>query len=308
MKHTIKRLLISGLTFTAALNGIGTGIFIKAFGRKKQSPGRHSAWLSEHPCEEAEQKSCDGLRLFARIFMPRDAQSTKEAPTIILCVHGYHSDGIGDFAPFVPFYTSNGYIVCLVDDRAHGQSEGRFIGFGFQDRYDCLTWIDYLVKRYGSSCRIFLHGISMGGAAVLSCCDSRRLPPQVCGIISDCAFTSGREQIAHIIQARMHLPAFPMLQIFNRVCRLMGGYDLNAIAPIRHVRRSRVPILFIHGDKDRFVPTTMVYRLYHACRCQKQLLIVRGAGHALSREKEPAVYEKAVQNFLARCLAGRKPT
>ena len=258
---------------------------------------------TDAPYEKIFLTSYDGLKLFGRLFVPEAAKKNPDAPTIILCIHGYHSDGLGDFAPFIPFYTDHGNILCLVDDRAHGQSSGHFIGFGYHDRFDCLTWVNYLVRRFGGNCRIFLHGISMGGATVLSCCDARRLPPQVKGIISDCAYSSGWEQIAHVLQARIHLPAFLLLPVFNKICQAVGGYDLKRISPIRHVRHSRVPILFIHGDSDHFVPTTMVYKLYHACHCKKQLLIVQGAGHALSYQKEPKTYEKAVLAFIARCLS-----
>ena len=115
----------------------------------------------------------------------------------------------------------------------------------------------------------------MGAATVLSCCNAKQLPSQVKGIISDCAFSSGWEQVAHVMKSRLHLPAFPLLSVYNKVCQAMGGYNLKDISPVDCVKDSKVPILFIHGDEDHFVPTSMVYRLYHACKGHKQLLIVR---------------------------------
>ncbi|HIR00112.1 MAG TPA: alpha/beta hydrolase [Candidatus Scybalocola faecavium] len=280
-------------------------------------------WLDHLPFEELHIKSYDGLRLYGRLYLPQgstrsdahsktmdvqasqpcsntDASSSNKT-TIILCIHGYHSDGIGDFAPFAPFYLKNKYIFCLVDDRAHGQSEGKYIGFGYHDRYDCLAWANELVRRFGNRCEIFLHGISMGAATVLSCCNAKQLPSQVKGIISDCAFSSGWEQVAHVMKSRLHLPAFPLLSVYNKVCQAMGGYNLKDISPVDCVKDSKVPILFIHGDEDHFVPTSMVYRLYHACKGHKQLLIVRGAAHAMSYLVDPKAYQQAFKDFIKRC-------
>ena len=319
VQTTAKRFCIAGLTVTAAMSTACTYIFLRAFGRKKaeeareKTPPAHTPlgkyaamlkekkeWLNKLPCEEIRLKSYDGLTLYGRLYLPR--QEPAHPSRIILCVHGYHSDGPGDFAPFAPFYTQNGDIFCLVDDRAHGKSDGKYIGFGYHDRYDCLTWLDYLSKRFGNDLPVFLHGISMGAATVLSCCDSKKLPPQVCGIISDCAYSSGWEQVAHVMQSQMHLPSFPMLQIYNKVCQAMGGYSLKDISPIRHVQGSKVPILFIHGDADHFVPTAMVYKLYHACKGQKRLLIIHDAAHALSYFTDPASYEKAFNDFTHKCM------
>ncbi len=324
-----KKFFAAGLTVTAIMNAACTYIFMKAFGRKKEelsstapckkntkASGKKSKtaqkdqekyaafinkkkeWLSQRSCEEIHLKSYDGLCLYGRLYVPGQAALIAPSPTVILCIHGYHSDGPGDFAAFAPFYTEQGYIFCLVDDRAHGKSEGKYIGFGYHDRFDCLAWTNYLSKRFGPDCQIYLHGISMGAATVLSCCDSKHLPHQVRGIISDCAYSSGWDQVAHVMQFKMHLPAFPMLPIYNKVCKALGGYSLKDISPISHVRQSKVPILFIHGDADHFVPTTMVYKLYHASKCQKRLLTVHGAAHALSYLVDPKSYERAFKDFI----------
>ncbi len=313
----------TGIIFLAAascMNAFCTYIFVKAFGRKKETSRTHKKkknsareqkmadsiearkrWLKKRPFEEVRIRSYDGLKLYGRLYIPSFKDNIPEKPVIILCIHGYHSDGIGDFAPFAPFYAKNNFIFCLVDDRAHGQSEGKYIGFGYHDRYDCISWTEYLVKRFGSSCCIYLHGISMGAATVLSCCSARQLPPQVRGVISDCAFSSGWDQVAHVLRTHMHLPAFPLLSVYNKICQAMGGYNLKHINPVNCVKSSKVPILFIHGDEDHFVPTSMVYRLYHACKGHKQLLIVRGAAHAMAYLTDPRAYQKAFLDFIKRC-------
>ena len=198
MKKAIKRLCIAGLTSAASMNIICAGIFINAFGRKREKRVfmQSSRKRTDAPYEKIFLTSYDGLKLFGRLFVPEAAKKNPDAPTIILCIHGYHSDGLGDFAPFIPFYTDHGNILCLVDDRAHGQSSGHFIGFGYHDRFDCLTWVNYLVRRFGGtagfSCTVSPWAEQRCFPAVMPAA----LPPQVKGIISDCAYSSGWEQIA----------------------------------------------------------------------------------------------------------------
>lgn len=323
MKQIIKHLCMAFLAITAVINAACTCIFIKAFGRKKEAAARKNRRLKNKSddcdqrmdkfkkllqkkcCEEVHLKSYDGLDLCGRLYMPDN--SVSENIHIFLCIHGYHSDGIGDFAPFTPYLEKHGYIYCLVDDRAHGKSEGKYIGFGYHDLFDCMVWIKYLSQRFGPDCSIYLHGISMGASTVLSCCDSKKLPSQVRGIISDCAYSSGWEQLAHILQSRLHIPAFPVLQIYNKICKALGGYNLKDISPLRHVARSKVPILFIHGDSDHFVPTSMVYKLYHACKGPKRLLVIHNAAHAQSYLTDPASYEKALDDFIWTCEHTKNP-
>lgn len=335
-KKILQRAGMLGLSVTALINAVCTYIFFQAFGRKNERSFRlHSkkssslqekkydawlssrkTWLSHQPFEEVFLNAYDGLRLYGRLYSPQDPQasekdcaqssssrkSSKEPATILLCIHGYHSDGINDFAIFTPFYKKKNLTFCLVDDRAHGRSDGHYIGFSFHDRYDCLTWANYLANRFGPDCRIFLHGLSMGAATVLSCSNSDHLPSQVKGIISDAAFSSGWDQVAHVMRVRLHIPVFPMLLFYDKICRAIGGYSLKYIRPVDCVRHSRVPILFIHGDADNFVPTSMAYKLYNACSGPKQLLIVPGAAHIMSYITDPKAYQRAFTSFIKKCI------
>lgn len=263
----------------------------------------HRKWLNQQPMEEVYIKSFDGLSLYGRLYIPEDLSEEENPKTIILCVHGYQTDGPTDFAPFAPFYKKNHFIYCLIDHRAHGKSEGKYIGLSYQEKFDVLKWANFLVKRFGSDCQIYLHGVSMGGSTVLSCCDQETLPPQVKGIISDCAFSNGWTESTLISKNFLHLPPFPLLYVFNGICKKRAGYDIRDISPIDAVAASKVPILFIHGDRDRFVPTKMSYQLYHACRSPKQLLIIHGASHMHCYKTDPDSYEKAFLEFIEKTQA-----
>ena len=182
----------------------------------------------------------------------------------------------------------------LPDDRAHGLSEGQFITMGVKDRLDCLDWCRYLAERFGPDCRILLHGVSMGGATVVSASGEEGLPSQVMGVVSDCGFTSVDEAFSAQIRSMYHIsPAFPLM-----VCRWFAkhkaGFDFGEARPIDQVRKARVPMLFAQGVDDILVPQDMAKRLYEACPARKELLLVEHANHAESIAVDPEGYHAAM--------------
>lgn len=248
-------------------------------------------WLQEQPGEEVWITSRDGLSLYGKFFPCGDSKKT------VICFHGYTSEGINDYSTLAKFYLKNGFNLLLVDQRAHGQSEGTYIGFGCLDRFDAKDWIDYVVRRQGEDCRILLHGDSMGAATVLMTA-GLELPPQVKAAVSDCAFTSAWDVFSAVLKNMYHLPPFPIMQIANQMVKKRAGYELDECNARNEVGRTRLPILFIHGAEDSFVPCSMVHELYDACRSEKRLVIVEGAGHVESCYKNPEKYEEAVSSFI----------
>lgn len=248
-------------------------------------------WLAQKEQEDVYITSDDGLRLHGTFF-PCDGSNKA-----VICFHGYTSEGLNDFSSIAKFYMEQGFNLMVVDERAHGKSEGTYIGFGCLDRRDGALWTKYVVNRLGEDCRIMLHGISMGGATVLMS-TGLDLPTQVKAVVSDCAFTSAWEVFSHVLKTMYHIPAFPMMQIADRMARQEAGYGLDECNAREEVKKSSVPILFIHGDADTFVPCSMVYELYEACRTPKELLVIKGASHAEAYYKEPDSYEHAVSRLI----------
>lgn len=241
--------------------------------------------------EDVYQQSCDGLRLHA-IYLPQGSE--KE---IAICFHGYTGQASSDFSGLSDYYLNRGISMLLVDQRAHGQSEGEYIGFGCLDRIDARAWIDWVVNRCGEDIKIILHGISMGASTVLMT-SGLNLPKQVKGIISDCAFTSPKEVFTHVLHSMYHIPAFPMMQITDYVNRQKAGYGLDECNAAREVRKAQVPILLIHGDADTFVPCSMCEEIEQNCASKVTKLIVEGAAHAESYYKDMPAYEHAMTEFL----------
>lgn len=260
----------------------------------------HLKWFdSQHP-QTVHIVSEDSLKLSA-YYIP----APKPTKNFLLAIHGYRCNGREEYAIFSPFYHHDmNFNLLIPDDRAHGRSEGKYIGFGCLDRKDCLAWCRYITKTFGNDCRIFLHGVSMGASTVLAASGDPALLPQIKGIIADCGFSRGWDELKYILKKTYHLPSFPLLNLFDRICRAKAGYSTKEYSPIEQVVHSRVPILFIHGDEDDFVPTPMAYALYDACASQdKELWIVHGAAHARSYYTDQKGYELRVHRFICKHMS-----
>ena len=218
---------------------------------------------------------------------------------VVIAVHGYNSYGMFDMSSVVPFFRGMGYNVIIVDDRAHGKSEGKYIGFGWLDRMDVLNWCRYAKERFGKNCEILLHGVSMGAATVLMTCGESALPRQVKGVIADCPFAGAYEEFGYMMRSNYRIPGRPLLYFASMVCKLRAGYTFGQCSTIRAVKNIRIPVLFIHGTKDTFVPPYMTKRMYKACRSkQKYLYLCPEATHCYSAFQDMDTYVRHVTDFV----------
>jgi fermentation-respiration switch protein FrsA (DUF1100 family) len=208
-------------------------------------------------------------------------------------------------AEFARFYHNEGFDGFLADARGHGDSEGKYIGMGWLDRIDYLQWLDLLIHRLGADGRIILHGVSMGAATVMML-SGEALPYQVKGIIEDCGYTSVFDEFRMQIKRLFHLPPFPILYLDGLICRFFAGYGFREASALEQVQKAQVPMLFVHGKKDRFIPPQMAVQLYRAATVTKELWLVPNAGHARSYYYEPALYQKKIRDFCAYCFASDK--
>lgn len=244
----------------------------------------------KQPHEDIYVQSQDKLKLHATFFPREDNKK------VVICFHGYTSQGMSDYIGLSDYYMKNGYSMLLPDARAHGQSEGDYVGFGCLDRWDALEWIKWVIKECGEDVKILLHGTSMGGATVLMT-SALKLPKQVKGVISDCAFTSPKYVFTHVLRNMYHLPAFPVIQISDCMNRRRAGYGMDECNAAREIRKTRIPVLMIHGDADTFVPVSMCHEIYDNCIAPRRKLIIKGAAHAESYYKDTKAYETALDEF-----------
>ena len=211
-------------------------------------------------------------------------------------------DGLGGYT----LCTKLGYNVLLPDQRAHGYSGGHTITMGVKERYDARDWAVWARSHFGPEVPIFLMGVSMGAATVLLAA-GLNLPDNVCGIVADCGYTSPREITRKCLPE--YLPGFPLgptYAIGRLGAILFGHFDPEDADCTDAAAHSKVPIFFVHGDADDFVPYEMGRRNYEVCRAKgKRFLTVHGAEHAVSYYHDNTAYTKECTDFLQDCLTRR---
>ena len=252
---------------------------------------REIQWFSQQDTEDLSLHSRDGLRLRATYLEAPHAKAC-----VLLC-HGFRSSGLIDFSLVLRLFYENRCSVLLIDQRAHGRSEGRYIGYGILERYDCQQWAWFLHAKLGGRLPIFLEGISMGAATVMMASELP-LPSSVAGVIADCGYNSPWDELRHCIRRWYRLPAFPVLHLTDIACRLTAGYSLKDVSSAQALANSRLPVLFIHGTGDNFVPADMTAENYAAAMGEKRTVIVEGADHGFSYVEDRERCRKEVLDFI----------
>lgn len=246
--------------------------------------------LKNNSFKNVEITAHDGERLIGHFY------ECENAERVIIAMHGWRSSWHRDFGMISKFWHKNGCSVLYVEQRGQCNSGGEYMGFGMVERFDCLDWISKINEITESELPIYLAGISMGAATVLMA-SGLDLPKNVAGIMADCGYTSPHEIWKHVVKNNLHLSYGIMGVIADDMCRKKINVGSKDCSTIEALRSCRVPVLFIHGSDDRFVPVEMTYENYKVCQAPKKLLIVPGAGHGKSYLKEPERYEETVLSF-----------
>ena len=252
------------------------------------------AWMKaakQLPQEDISIESFDGLTLWGTYF-----EYAPGAPIEIL-FHGYRGHANREMSGAVRRCHSLGHSALIVDQRACGRSGGHVITFGVNESRDCLKWIDYVTNRWPAS-KIILAGVSMGAGTVVMA-SGRGLPENVIGILADCGYTSPADIIKKVISVDLKLPAdlaYPFVQLGARV---FGGFNIDELSPLESARNTKVPILFIHGGKDTFVPCDMSVRCHEANPTDTRLHIIPEAGHGLAYPVDQEGYIQVAREFFS---------
>lgn len=248
--------------------------------------------FSKNP-EDVSLKARDGL-LLKGYFLPAAKPSNK----LVVFSHGYNNFGLGEFGGFIKFYHEDlNYHILLPDQRSHGRSEGKHIGFAALEWQDILDWADVYVKRLGPDTQVVLHGVSMGAATVMNC-NVHNPPDYIKCIVEDCGYTNGYEMICLSGKRDLHINIPPCYWVLAMFYRIFSGKSLKKDSdPYGNIAKFSKPTLFIHGADDAFVPTEMGVRCYEAASVPKDLLLVDGAAHAMSYFIDQAAYESKLRDW-----------
>lgn len=251
--------------------------------------------LQTLPHQSVSITSFDGLTLYGNYY-----ECEKGAP-IELIFHGYRGSCKRDLSGGVYRCFALKHNALLVDHRGSGKSEGKTISFGVLESRDCASWVEYILKEINPDAKIIIAGISMGASTVLSA-TALPLPKNVVGVLADCGYSSAEEIIKKVIK-EMKLPPKLMYPFVKLGAKIFGKFDLEERPPIKAMKNCTLPVLFVHGDTDLFVPVEMSKETYAVCRAPKRLLIVKNAGHGLSFLVDEESYLRAVEEFFTPLLS-----
>ncbi len=249
-------------------------------------------WNLRLQYEDVSITSRDGLLLMGN-YLPAEEEAVRN----MVLVHGYHSTGFKDFAGLLRYYHKDSNVL-LIEQRAHRRSEGKYITMGIRESEDVALWCEFMNEKAGSDLPMYLHGVSMGGASV-AMAEGEALPDNVKGIIDDCGFTDPYDIAVEVARTYSNGSTIPLMPLVNRFARKKAGIDLREKSAPKILADAKIPILFVHGTWDRFVPPHMGIRNYHACAAPKKICLVDEATHAMSFLKDPDKYTAAIEDLFA---------
>lgn len=274
----------------ANLGDVETSSYLKPY-IEKLRPGID--FIDNHPFEEVSILSFDGLKLYGRYY-------TNNSDKTVILVHGYRSNGKHDFSGALKFYYDYGFNVLLIDQRSHGKSEGKLITFGVKESFDVRDWAEFLNKKYNPK-YIVLSGVSMGGGTVVFAL-KRGLPQNVKCVIADCGFTSPEAIIRKVGYDRFKINAKFYMPFLNAMTHIFGGFSIYETTPDA-LKNNKIPIVFIHGEKDNFVPVEMSRESLKAAGKYGSGIFVKEADHGLSYLVETERVTREITAFLEKNLA-----
>ena len=291
----MKKLITAVIAFIAVCTAAAVYLerkYIRTSGRNKALgvTKENNEWIANTNHEETYMIARDGVCLHGIVF-------DNGSDNWILAVHGYDSD-LRAMAGNARRFIEAGYSVFLPDMRSFGMSGDTHTTMGYLEKYDVSDWINKLMSEYKVK-SIVLYGISMGAATVMLTA-GETLPDTVKAVVEDCGYSSVREEYEYQMKRLVHLPPYPILWICDLITRYKKGWSLlNDCNCVNAVKRTQVPVLFIHGASDTFVPFYMQDKLYNACgRPDKEKLVIPGADHAEAEKKDPELYWKTVLAFI----------
>ena len=264
-------------------------------GKRKPDPLKEYI-LSE--CDRLEKTDFERVTVTAKdgTLLAGRYYPAEEPKRMIVAMHGWRGTWASGFGALFEFFHDNGCSVLYVDQRGQGESGGDYMGFGTLENYDCLTWVNWLNERNGTDLPVYLIGVSMGATSVLMC-EELDMPENVHGIIADCGFTSANEIWKHVVEKNLHISYKKREKRANELCRQRLGRNADSYSTVDALSKGNIPVLFIHGGDDTFVPVDMTFENFRACKAPKRLLIIPGAPHARSSWIEPEKYENELLAF-----------
>lgn len=259
---------------------------------KKRIKEQRRIWF-ESSQKDVYTISSDNFKLHAHLI-------NNNSNVYVIIVHPYEARG-SYMKYFIEKFYNIGFNILAIDLRTHGESEGKIYSLGYLERLDVLAWIKYINDNYNNS-KIILYGISMGANAVMMCCNEDGTN-NVKVIIEDAGFTNAYEQLKRRLDMAYKFSFLPIVEATSLMSKIRLGFSFKDIDVKKRVAMSKIPILFIHGDKDELVDYNMVNKLYDACSSEKEKLIIKDGNHISAVFSNEDLYWNTIKNFISKYIS-----
>ena len=279
---------------------IAFGLWFSAYslGIWRQTLEQARAWQADHydlSWYDALQKADytvsgeDGYALHAQLI-----ENPNPSDRYMLLSHGYTDNRYGSLK-YAKLYLELGFNVIVYDLRGHGENEATYCTYSARERKDLRALIADSRSRYGDMALFGLHGESLGAATSVAVLEYR---PQVDFVVADCGFSNIRDVLVGGLKSA-HLPG-GLVDVTSLFAKLRYGYGYGDMRPIDSLRDNVIPILFIHGAADSFIPPSHSEAMSEATRGYSEVHLIEDAGHAESVLTNPEAYRRIVERFIAR--------
>lgn len=254
-------------------------------------------WIKESISDNVCIQSDDGLKLHASLINVQNAKG------VVIIFHGYRSFGARDFCQQLPILHQAGYNIMLIDQRSHGQSEGKYIYYGTKEYKDALLWRKKASEIYGNELPIAFFGLSMGAATVLMASgEIDKDDTQVKCVIADCPFYDTYGIIKHVLWKYNKIYPQPIIHFVKFWCRFLADFNMESPSCAEQAKKSSLPFLIFHGKEDKFVPTECSVRLADELGESAKLVLIDEARHAEAIYYSKELYKKELLDFLAKYM------
>ncbi len=303
-KHTLLKVIgVTAAAGAAAYGGFGYLVFRNAFDlqhsaiygnttKKMLTDSERREWFAHSVRDDEFLESYDGLKLHALRLT-----NHPEAHKWIILIPGVGSFS-GDMMDYMYEADHRDCNVLAIDQRGCGMSSGKYTGLGWNEHYDLISWINYLLN-IDPIAKIALVGQDAGAAAVMNAVGDY-IPSNVLCAVEDSGFSGVKEMILHGIRSNCKMDGRPFIPTVDFYVRQMLHFSMNDVSTKRQLSQSAVPMMFIHGTEDNIVPCSMLFDNYYACSSEKELYTVEGAGFR-ETSLSPGYYDR-VFDFILKYL------
>lgn len=243
---------------------------------------------------ERVQLDSQGVAL-AAWYVPREGARA----SLVLC-HGRNNSRTHFTKMLRPLHEA-GFNLLLFDFRCMGVSGGSVCTYGYQERGDALTAVEWLRANTDTE-RIGLYGMSLGGATTLL---AAAADPQIGAVVTESAFASLDSMVE---QNFFYLPPparGPVGKSVRYWAQRWCGNRVQDVDPEAELRKWEPrPLLVIHGDRDLLIPVSHASRIVEAAGPAAELWTVPRAGHVGCLGKARGEYVQRVTEFFRTHLKG----